>query len=116
MERCIVNIKKFKMLCILLQNQGIVLTRDQLLNKETNGDTARFDGESRTVDVHIRTLTEIRRSSREAIQNNSRRGLQDLILYNCNEHIQCFIINRGLSIIPIWNECYGRSPREKSEQ
>ena len=38
---------------MLLRNIGIVLTRDQLLN--TIWGYA-FDGESRTVDVHIRTL------------------------------------------------------------
>ena len=34
-------------------NQGIVLTRDQLLTDIWRYD---FDGETRTVDVHIRTL------------------------------------------------------------
>lgn len=41
------------MLCLLIKNKGIVLTRDQLLNKIWGYS---FDGESRTVDVHIRTL------------------------------------------------------------
>ena len=38
---------------LLLENSGIVLTRDVILNKIWG---YRFDGESRTVDVHIRTL------------------------------------------------------------
>lgn len=45
--------KEFEILCMLLKNIGIVLTRDQLLNTVWGYS---FDGESRTVDVHIRTL------------------------------------------------------------
>lgn len=45
--------KEFSMLCYLLNNRGVVLTRDKLLNEIWGYD---FDGESRTVDVHIRTL------------------------------------------------------------
>lgn len=49
----LLTLKEFELLCLLLQNRGIVLTRDQLLNKIWG---YAFDGESRTVDVHIRTL------------------------------------------------------------
>lgn len=49
----ILTLKEFEMLCLLLSNRGIVLTRDQMLNKIWGYS---FDGESRTVDVHIRTL------------------------------------------------------------
>ena len=45
--------KEFELLCILFRNRGVVLTRDQILN-EVWGYA--FDGENRTVDVHIRTL------------------------------------------------------------
>lgn len=45
--------KEFSLLTCLLQNQGRVLTRDQLLNDIWGYS---FDGENRTVDVHIRTL------------------------------------------------------------
>lgn len=45
--------KEFDMLCYLMENRGMVLTRDQLLNQIWGYD---FDGENRTVDVHIRTL------------------------------------------------------------
>ena len=38
---------------MLLENRGIVLSRDRLLNTIWGYD---FDGENRTVDVHIRTL------------------------------------------------------------
>lgn len=52
-EEVILTLKEFEMLCLLLRNRGIVLTRDQMLNKVWGYS---FDGESRTVDVHIRTL------------------------------------------------------------
>lgn len=45
--------KEFELLCCLMENAGIVLSRDQLLSKIWGYD---FDGETRTVDVHIRTL------------------------------------------------------------
>ena len=37
----------------LMENQNIVLTRDKLLEEIWGYD---FDGETRTVDVHVRTL------------------------------------------------------------
>lgn len=45
--------KEFDLLCYFMENKGMVLTRDQLLNHIWGYD---FDGENRTVDVHIRTL------------------------------------------------------------
>ncbi len=45
--------KEFELLCMLFRNRGVVLTRDRILN-EVWGYA--FDGENRTVDVHIRTL------------------------------------------------------------
>jgi len=45
--------KEFELLSLLLENRGIVLTRSQLLDHIWGYS---FDGESRTVDVHIRTL------------------------------------------------------------
>ena len=47
------TLKEFEMLCMLLKNCNVVLTRDQILNKIWGYS---FDGESRTVDVHVRTL------------------------------------------------------------
>lgn len=47
------TLKEFQLLRYLLENQGIVLTRDQLLGHIWGYD---FDGETRTVDVHVRTL------------------------------------------------------------
>lgn len=45
--------KEFQLLCLLFKGQGTVFTRDEILSKIWGYD---FDGESRTVDVHIRTL------------------------------------------------------------
>lgn len=45
--------KEFELLTFLMDNQGMVLTRDRLLSRIWGYD---FDGETRTVDVHIRTL------------------------------------------------------------
>ncbi len=49
----VLTLKEYQMLCLLLENKHVVLTRDQILN-QVWGYT--FDGESRTVDVHVRTL------------------------------------------------------------
>ena len=45
--------KEYEILCLLAENRGVVFTRQQLLNKIWGYD---FDGENRTVDVHINTL------------------------------------------------------------
>ena len=45
--------KEFELLSMLLQHQETVLSRDQILQSIWGYD---FDGESRTVDVHVRTL------------------------------------------------------------
>ena len=45
--------KEFELLCTLLEADGNVMTRDTLLTKIWGYD---FDGETRTVDVHVRTL------------------------------------------------------------
>lgn len=47
------TLKEFELLKFLLENKGIVMTRDKLLIGVWGYD---FDGETRTVDVHIRTL------------------------------------------------------------
>lgn len=52
-EEVTLTLKEYEMLSLLANNRGVVLTRDQLLNKIWGYN---FDGESRTVDVHIRTL------------------------------------------------------------
>ena len=45
--------KEFELLLLLISNAGKVLTRDRILTEIWGFE---FDGESRTVDVHIRTL------------------------------------------------------------
>ena len=45
--------KEFELLCLLVENRGIVLSRDKILGKVWQDTMGR---ESRTVDVHIRTL------------------------------------------------------------
>ena len=47
------TLKEFELLVFLFKNQGNVLTRDQILQEIWGYE---FDGENRTVDVHIRTL------------------------------------------------------------
>ena len=47
------TLKEFELLKQLLKHPGIVLTRDQLLEDIWGYD---FGGETRTVDVHVRTL------------------------------------------------------------
>ena len=49
----VLTLKEFDLLQYLLENKGRVLTRDQLLVHIWGYD---FDGETRTVDVHVRTL------------------------------------------------------------
>lgn len=47
------TLKEFELLRYLMENQGLVLSRDQILEKIWGYE---FSGETRTVDVHIRTL------------------------------------------------------------
>lgn len=47
------SLKEFELLKALAEKRGIVMTRDQLLDKVWGID---YDGENRTVDVHIRYL------------------------------------------------------------
>jgi len=47
------TLKEFNLLSLLIANRGIVFNRDQIFNKIWGYD---FDGENRTVDVHVRTL------------------------------------------------------------
>ncbi len=47
------TLKEFQLLRYLMENRGIVLTRDQLLEHIWGYE---FGGETRTVDVHVRTL------------------------------------------------------------
>lgn len=52
-EEVLLTFKEFELLKLLLENKGLVLTRDRILETIWGYD---FDGETRTVDVHVRTL------------------------------------------------------------
>ena len=52
-EPVILTYKEFELLCYLLENRGVVLSRDQILTKIWDYN---YSGETRTVDMHIRTL------------------------------------------------------------
>ena len=52
-EPVALTLKEYELLRKLLENRNIVLTRDKLLEEIWGYD---FDGETRTVDVHVRTL------------------------------------------------------------
>lgn len=52
-EICSLTFKEYELLKMLLQNSGIVLTRERIMDKVWGTD---FEGESRTVDMHIKTL------------------------------------------------------------
>ena len=55
-EPVILTYKEFELLCYLLENRGVVLSRDQILTKIWDYN---YSGETRTVDVHILSLIHI---------------------------------------------------------
>ena len=52
-------------MCLLLDNEGIVLSREQILDRIWG---YAFDWETRTVDVHIRTLRKKLKGAGEYIE------------------------------------------------
>ena len=52
-EPCTLTFKEYELLKLLLHNAGIVVTREIILERVWGID---FEGESRTLDMHIRTL------------------------------------------------------------
>lgn len=52
-RRCELTYKEYELLHLLMDNAGIVTTREKILNKVWETD---FEGESRTIDMHIKTL------------------------------------------------------------
>ena len=64
-EHINLTLKEYEMLKRLIHNKGIVLTRDRLLEVIWGYD---FDGETRTVVVHIRTLRQKLGSAGEVIE------------------------------------------------
>lgn len=64
-EVVVLTLKEYELLKRLMQNPNIVLTRNQLLEEIWGYD---FDGETRTVDVHVRTLRQKLGSCGELIE------------------------------------------------
>lgn len=64
-DECQLTLKEFELLHYLLENTGIVLSRDQIMDKVWGFD---FGGESRTVDMHIKTLRQKLGQSSRLIQ------------------------------------------------
>ena len=52
-ERIMLTLKEFELLRLFLSHPGMVYTRDQLMSDVWGTD---YSGETRTVDMHIRTL------------------------------------------------------------
>ncbi len=52
-EACELTYKEFELLKLFMKNRGIVLTREVLMERVWGTD---FEGESRTLDMHIKTL------------------------------------------------------------
>ena len=50
---CELTYKEFELLKLMIQNTGIVLSRDVIMERVWGVD---FEGESRTLDMHIKTL------------------------------------------------------------
>lgn len=52
-ERLVLTLKEYELLAALMKEKGRVISREELLSRVWGYD---FTGESRTLDVHIRTL------------------------------------------------------------
>lgn len=52
-QPCELTYKEFELLRYLMENQGIVLSRDKIMERVWGFD---YEGETRTVDMHIKTL------------------------------------------------------------
>lgn len=59
------TLKEFELLELLIRNRNIVLSRDRLLEEVWGYD---FDGETRTIDVHIRTLRQKLKTAGDLIE------------------------------------------------
>ena len=64
-ERCELTYKEYELLKLLMNNAGIVTPREEILSKEWETD---FEGESRTIDMHIKTLRQKLGSSANRIK------------------------------------------------
>ncbi len=64
-EKCELTYKEFKLLKLLLLNAGIVLSREVIMDKIWGAD---YEGESRTLDMHIKTLRQKLKESGSVIK------------------------------------------------
>ena len=64
-ERCELTYKEYELLKLLMNNAGIVTPREEILSKVWETD---FEGESRTIDMHITTLRQKLGSSANRIK------------------------------------------------
>ena len=64
-ETIVLTFKEFELLHYLMQNKDIVLDRERILEKIWGFD---FEGESRTVDVHVKTLRQKLKNGGEIIK------------------------------------------------
>lgn len=64
-EPCDLTYKEYELLRLLIRNQGIVLRRDVIMDRIWSLD---YEGESRTLDVHIKTLRQKLRESGSRIK------------------------------------------------
>lgn len=64
-EPCELTYKEFELLKLLINNTGIVMTRDIIMERIWDTD---FEGESRTLDMHIKNLRQKIKNSRVSIK------------------------------------------------
>lgn len=64
-EPCELTFKEYELLKLLIQNQGIVMSRDIIMERIWG---INFEGESRTLDVHIKTLRQKLRNAGSLIK------------------------------------------------
>lgn len=64
-EPCDLTFKEYELLKLLIQNQGIVMSRDIIMERIWG---INFEGESRTLDVHIKTLRQKLRTAGSLIK------------------------------------------------
>ncbi len=67
-ERCELTYKEYELLKLLMNNAGIVTPREEILGKVWETD---FEGESRTIDMHIKSLRQKLGSSANRIKNRA---------------------------------------------
>ena len=64
-ESCELTYKEYELLKLLLANAGIVTSREVILDRVWGTD---FEGESRTLDMHIKTLRQKLKESGQRIK------------------------------------------------